>query len=181
MGNTPVDPKRHLPAGSTDNSSSQTETMQKKESNDNDTDNDKIRTSSKRNRRPPEKFVARPSRQGVGCYEGDLAFLNDDYLSSSPNRSRKKKKNINRDNGSNGKNDKNDIMTGKNESSKNSNDGKEASNIAKKRKSTTENILECPSKKKRKVVESNITSDVNNGISVRTSARSRRYVFIIIN
>ena len=174
MGNTPVDPKRHLPASSTDNSSLPTETMQKKEeSNNNTNDNDKIRTSSKRNRRPPEKFVARPSRQGVGCYEGDLAFLNDDYLSPlTTNRNRKKKK-INRDNGSNGNSDKN-------ESSKNSNDGKEASNIAKKRKSTTENILEGPSKKKR-VIESNITSDVNNGISVRTSARSRRYVFIIIN
>lgn len=174
MGNTPVDPKHHLPAAGncTDNPSLQgsvNESPTEDESNDT---NDK-RASSKRNRRPPEKFVARPSRQGVGCYEGDLAFLNDDYLSSSPTRSRKK--NINRDNGSNGKNDKNDIMTGKNESSKNSNDGKEASHIAKKRKSTN-NTMEGPSKKKRKVVESNITNDVSDVISVRTSARSRRYV-----
>ena len=41
---------------------------------------------SKRIRRPPQQYVARPSKQGLGVQEGDELFLNDDVAWSTKHR-----------------------------------------------------------------------------------------------
>lgn len=139
---------------------------------DNDEGRTSGRTSSKRRRRPPLKFVARPSVQGVGCHEGDLAFLNDEAGTCT---------NYTTSNGNIGNRVGSDVKRGR--------DGggdRLKSSRAKKFKSSTttaggNNGNTASGKKKRDKSTvggggSGSGGDVIAEVSVRTSARSRRYV-----